>query len=112
MKSEHIDPDAIDLDFLKQEFNRFRDELAGMKGKMGSNASEALDQISAYLNGHGLSSRLNSLEAELEAFAGKFKGTGKDAITKLEHQVGERPIISIAVAFGVGMLVSQLFRRS
>jgi ElaB/YqjD/DUF883 family membrane-anchored ribosome-binding protein len=112
MKSENLEPDSIDLDFLKQEFNRFRDELAGMKGKMGGSASDALDQISAYLNGHGLSSRLSSLEAELEALAGKFKGTGKEAITKLEHQVGERPIISIAVAFGVGMLVSQLIRRS
>jgi ElaB/YqjD/DUF883 family membrane-anchored ribosome-binding protein len=112
MKSERIDPDSIDLDFLKQEFSRFRDELSGMKGKMGNNASEALDQITAYLNGNGLSSRLNSLQAEFEALAGKFKGTGKDAVTKLEQQVGERPIISIAVAFGVGLLVSQLIRRS
>jgi ElaB/YqjD/DUF883 family membrane-anchored ribosome-binding protein len=112
MKSERIDPDSIDLDFLKQEFSRFRDELAGMKGKMGSNASEALDQITAYLNGDGLSSRLNSMQAELEALAGKFKDTGKDAVTRLEQQVGERPIISVAVAFGVGVLVSQLFRRS
>lgn len=111
MKAERIDPESIDLDFLKQEFSRFRDELAGMKGKMGSSASDALDQITAYLNGHGLSSRISSLEAELEALACKLKGTGKDAVTRLEHEVGNRPITSIAVAFGVGILVSQFFRR-
>jgi ElaB/YqjD/DUF883 family membrane-anchored ribosome-binding protein len=112
MKSEHIAPESIDLDFLKQEFNRFRDELAGMKGKMGSSASDALDQISAYLNGHGLSSRLSSLEAELETLACKVRGSGKEAVTRLEQEVGNRPITSIAIAFGVGMLVSQFFRRS
>jgi ElaB/YqjD/DUF883 family membrane-anchored ribosome-binding protein len=112
MKSEHIDPESIDLDFLKQEFSRFKDELAGMKGKMGSSASDALDQISAYLNGHGLSSRISSLEAELETLACKIRGSGKEAVTRLEQEVGNRPMTSIAIAFGVGMLVSQFFRRS
>jgi ElaB/YqjD/DUF883 family membrane-anchored ribosome-binding protein len=112
MKAESTDPDSIDLDFLKKEFSRFRDELAGMSGKMGSNASEALDQINAYLNGHNVHSRLSSLEANLEALAGKVKGTSKDAITRLEREVGERPITSVAIAFGVGLLISQFFRRS
>src|ERR1700760_3638189 len=111
MTTESTDPDSIDLNFLKQEFSRFRDELAGMKGKMGSNTSEALDRISAYLNGNNLTSRLSSLEANLEALAGKVKGSSKDAVTRLEREVGERPITSIAIAFGVGVLVSQFFRR-
>ncbi len=42
-----IDPNNVDLDFLKTEFNRFRSELYGMKDKLGANASDALDQMSA-----------------------------------------------------------------
>jgi ElaB/YqjD/DUF883 family membrane-anchored ribosome-binding protein len=41
-----------------------------------------------------------------------LKGTGKNAVTRLESEVGQRPITSIAVAFGVGLLAAQFFRRS
>jgi ElaB/YqjD/DUF883 family membrane-anchored ribosome-binding protein len=112
MSTKRIDPESIDLDFLKQEFNRFRSELSGAKDKLGHNATEALDQITNYLNGSGLSSRVASLESELEYLAGKLKGTGKNAVTRLESEVGQRPITSIAVAFGVGLLAAQFFRRS
>jgi ElaB/YqjD/DUF883 family membrane-anchored ribosome-binding protein len=112
MRANRIDPDSIDLNFLKQEFNRFRDELSGMKDKIGVNASEALDQMGSYLNGHGIPSRLAALEAEFEALAGKVKGSGKVAVTRLENEVSERPLTSIALAFGVGLLAAQFFRRN
>jgi len=106
-----IDPGNVDLDFLKAEFNRFRSEMAGMKDRLSANASDALDQMGNYLNGSGMSSRLAALETELDALAGKLKGTGKVAVNKLEGQVSEKPLISIAIAFGAGLLVSQLLRR-
>jgi ElaB/YqjD/DUF883 family membrane-anchored ribosome-binding protein len=112
MNAKRIDMDNVDLDYLKQEFNRFRDELAGMKDKLGGNAAEVLDQMGSYLNGSGLSARVAALESELEHYAGKLKGTGKQAVSRLESEVTQRPIASIAVAFGVGVLVSQFFRRS
>jgi len=107
-----LDPEPTDLHFLQQEFNRLRAELAGMKDKIGDNANAALDQIGAYLNGSGVASRLGALETELEGLACKVKGSGRDAVSRLEHEVGERPLTSLAIAFGVGLLVSQFFRRS
>ncbi len=112
MKTKRIDPDTIDMDYLKQEFNRFRADLAGVKDKLSDNAAEALDQIGGYLNGSAMSSRLASLEEELEYLTGKVKSTGKDAVGRLEKQVGQRPIASIAIAFGVGVLAAQFLRRS
>ena len=97
---------------MKQEFNRFRADLAGVKDKLGDNAAEALDQISSYLNGSAMSSRIAALESELEYLTGKVKSTSKDAVGKLEKEVSHRPIASIAIAFGVGVLAAQLFRRS
>jgi len=112
MRTKPFDPETIDLDYLKQEFNRFRSELSGMKEKLGGNASDALDQMSAFLNGSGVSSRLSNLESEFEALAGKLKGSGKQAVTRVEAKVVERPMASIAIAFGVGLLAAQLIRRS
>ncbi len=105
------DPAALDLEFLKAEFNRFRSELAGMKDKLGTNASDALDQMGNYLNGSNVSGRIASLEAELEALAGRVKGSGKVAVRRLESEVSDKPLVSIAIAFGVGLLASQLIRR-
>jgi ElaB/YqjD/DUF883 family membrane-anchored ribosome-binding protein len=112
MSARRIDPTGIDIDFLKSEFNRFRDELSGMKDKLGANASEALDQMGSYLNGAGVTSRVAALEAELEALAGKVKGGSKVAVARLESEVSERPLTSIALAFGVGLLAAQFIRRS
>jgi len=111
MRTNRTDSKTVDLEFLKEEFNRFRSELAGMKDKLGSNASDALDQMGAYLNGSGVSSRLSALESELDALAGKLKGSGKVAVNRLETEVSNKPLVSIALAFGAGLLVSQLIRR-
>jgi ElaB/YqjD/DUF883 family membrane-anchored ribosome-binding protein len=112
MRTKRIDPDSIDLDFLKQEFNRFRSDLLNMKEKMGVNASGALDQMTSYLNSSGLSSRMSNLESELETLGARLKGTGKEAVTRIESEVVERPIAAIAVAFGIGLLTAQFIRRS
>jgi len=111
MKAHRIDPKDIDLEFLRNEFQRFRSDLSGVKDKLSANASDALDQIGGYLNGGALSSRIANLEAELETLAGKAKGYGKDGVAKLENNVAERPIASIAIAFGVGLLAAQFIRR-
>jgi ElaB/YqjD/DUF883 family membrane-anchored ribosome-binding protein len=112
MRTRPVDPASIDIDTLRDEFNRFRSELAGMKDRLGVNAADALDQMGAYLNGKGVSARLATLESELETLAGRLKGTGKEAVTRLEAGVTERPIASIAIAFGIGLLTAQFIRRS
>ena len=111
MKTHRVDPKDIDLDYLRGEFQRFRNDMAGVKDKLSANASDALDQIGSYLNGGALSSRVATIEAELESLAGKAKGYGKEGVHKLESNVAERPIVSVAIAFGVGILAAQLFRR-
>ena len=104
-------PEAVDINFLKQEFNKFRAELLGMKDKLSGSASETLDQINAYLNREGLASRLSALESQLEHLGGKLKDTSKTAVSRLEHEVTDRPVTSVALAFGIGLLAAQFFRR-
>jgi ElaB/YqjD/DUF883 family membrane-anchored ribosome-binding protein len=112
MKTARIDPRNVDLEFLREEFNRFRSELSGMKDKMGANASDALDQMGHYLNGQNVTSKLSALEAEIESLTGRLRDSSKVAVTKLETQVGNRPLASLAIAFGAGLLAAQFIRRS
>jgi len=111
MSARRVDPKDIDLEYLRNEFQRFRSDIAGVKDKLSGNASDALDQISGYLNGGALSSRISTIEAELETLASKVKGYGKEGVNKFESNVAERPIASVAIAFGVGLLAAQFFRR-
>ena len=108
MHKSTIDSDSPDFDHLKQEFNRFRSELSE---KLGPNAAEALSRMNAFLEGGTLTSRVGSLEAEFEQLAGRLKGTSKDAMDRLGHEIEARPFTSLAVAFGVGVLAAQLLRR-
>jgi ElaB/YqjD/DUF883 family membrane-anchored ribosome-binding protein len=68
--------------------------------------------MSQYLNGKGVASKLSALESEIEALTARMRDSGKVAVTKLETQVGNRPLASIAIAFGVGVLAAQLIRRN
>jgi len=111
MRSARLDPNDVDVEFLRKEFNRFRAELAGMKDKIGANAAEALEEITGYLNGQGVTSKLSALESQIEALTAQLRDSGKVAVTKVEAQVNSRPITSLAAAFGLGLLAAQLFRR-
>lgn len=111
MKMHSVDTKDIDLEFLKNEFERFRADISGMKDRLSANATDALDHISTYLNGGGLSSRVSNLEAEFEALTDKMRMLGKEGVGRLESNVSQRPIASVAIAFGVGLLAAQLLRR-
>lgn len=111
MCAKRIDPSSIDIDNLKREFERFRAGLGETADKLGDNAHAALEQITDYLNGGSLSSRVASIEEELEILGSRLKGTGKDAVVKLETEVTERPLASLAIAFGVGLLAASFLRR-
>ncbi len=53
-KPEH----RIDIEYLKQEFEHIRAEMAGIRDRLSDNAHAALDRITAYLDSTGLSSRV------------------------------------------------------
>ena len=112
MSEPQTKPDHhFDIEFLKQEFEHIRTEMAGIRERLSENAHTALDRITAYLNGAGLSSRVDSLEEDLEEMAEKLKDSGKDAVSRLEQQVSAKPITSVAIAFGIGLLAARLLRR-
>ena len=80
MPNSSIDSDTLDLEHLKQEFNRFRSELGD---RLGQNATQALAQMSAYLEGGNLASRVTAMIEKFRrcAFASGIQGAGDNTLT-------------------------------
>lgn len=110
-------PDAATTDTqadsaaLKRDFARLRASLEAVKDRLGGNAHEVLERVSAYLESGGLDTRLDKIEDELSKLGGKLKDTGRGAAAKLEAEVTEKPLASVAIAFGIGLLAANLLRR-
>ena len=112
MDPDYTDHKTSDTDALKRDFSKLRESLESVKDKLGDNAHEILDRISAQLETSKLSSRLGSIEEELAHLGSKLKESGFDAAAKLEDRVTDKPLASIAVAFGIGLLAAGILRRS
>jgi ElaB/YqjD/DUF883 family membrane-anchored ribosome-binding protein len=91
---------------LRGEFDKLREELAGIRELLTSEAAEHLSGAKA-----AAESRLASLQAEVEKLAAQVKGQGTEVLNEIDRKVQERPLTSLAIAFGVGLLAAQLLRR-
>jgi ElaB/YqjD/DUF883 family membrane-anchored ribosome-binding protein len=96
---------------LKRDFSKLRAGLDGLKDKLGSNAHEVLDRVSDFLESTHLGARLDDVEDEIARLGGKLKDSGRDAAARVESEVTAKPLASIAIAFGVGLLAASLLRR-
>jgi ElaB/YqjD/DUF883 family membrane-anchored ribosome-binding protein len=113
MNSEIAD---MNIDELRAEFLKFRDDVAAMKSRFVDAAGAAVDDVTAqapsYSDIRGLiESKISDLEDELRKLSKRVKHESKHAMHKVEGEVKDRPLTAIALAFGVGLLGAQLLRR-
>lgn len=112
MCAKPVDPSSIDLDMLRQEFEKLRSGLGDATDKLGDNAQAALNQISDYLKNDNMSSRLASIEEQLSSLGARLKDSSKEAVNKLETEVIDKPFVALGLAFGVGLLAAAFIRRA
>jgi ElaB/YqjD/DUF883 family membrane-anchored ribosome-binding protein len=88
-----------DLDVLRADFDALRQDLASVLDTVkGTAASRADAEIDA------LRKRLDRLGANLQS-------TGREGVRAVEEQIEERPLVSLAVAFALGLVLGRLFDR-
>jgi ElaB/YqjD/DUF883 family membrane-anchored ribosome-binding protein len=88
-----------DLDVLRADFDALRQDLASVLDTVkGTAASHADAEIDA------LRKRLDRLGANLQS-------TGREGVRAVEEQIEERPLVSLAVAFALGLVLGRLFDR-
>ncbi len=98
-----FDTIADDLATLKRDFARLMDQ---MKTGAIDGASETIDGASE--TAQNLLEQLNERASELYE---SMSDQGERSVKAITRQVEERPITSLLVAFGIGMLVSRLLSR-
>jgi ElaB/YqjD/DUF883 family membrane-anchored ribosome-binding protein len=103
--------EAADTETLKRDFDQLRSTLDSVKDRLGENAHDVLERISAYLDSGSLGARVDTIEDELSRLGGRLKDSGREAATKLEHEVTAKPLASVAIAFGIGLLAAGILRR-
>ena len=88
-----------DVDAIKTDLDALRKDLASVletiKGTARNRAESELD---------ALQKRLNQIATDVQA-------SGRDSLRAVESQIGERPLVSIAVAFAVGLMLGKLLDR-
>lgn len=111
MDDTNFSPDAPEAEALKRDFVKLRATLDAVKDRLGDNAHDVLDRVSAFLDQSSLSTRLDNIEEEITRLGGRLKDTGRDAAARLETEVSAKPLASVAIAFGIGMLAASMLRR-
>lgn len=111
MKRTKSSTETPEAEELQRDFAKLRDSLDSVKDKLGDNAHEVLDRISSYLNSSHIGSRLDNIEDELSHLGGRLRDSGRDAAARLETEVTEKPLASVAIAFGIGLLAASMLRR-
>ena len=88
-----------DVDAIKADLDALRKDLANVLETVKDTAkSRAESELDALQN------RLNQLASDLHA-------SGRDSLRAVESQIGEKPLVSVAVAFAVGLMLGKLLDR-
>lgn len=105
------------VDTLNREFDRVQDEFAALRSRITALAGETLGDLQVSPQRFAdlrrqLEVRLGDLEGEMEQISKRLTVQGAATARDVERRVHERPFASLALAFGAGMLVARLLRRS
>lgn len=84
------------------EAERIKEDVASIKDNAVQLGHRVKDQ--------GAEKAQQVKEAVVEGY-NRFKETGSDQMKEVERRVREKPIQSLAIAFGVGLVASLLFGR-
>jgi ElaB/YqjD/DUF883 family membrane-anchored ribosome-binding protein len=95
-----------EFDALKSDFGRLSSDLVNlteaMRGLIGGDAQDTIAKVRTVMGQAGES---------VEATAAALGARGRKGIACLEHQVRERPLTSILVCLGVGLVLGKLIDR-
>ena len=87
---------------LNQDFNALKNDLDALR----SDIAKLSDTVRG-IAGDGV----QSATARVRETAGRVRDSGAAMTEEFGHRIEERPLLSVAVAFGVGMLIGRLLDR-
>jgi ElaB/YqjD/DUF883 family membrane-anchored ribosome-binding protein len=91
---------------IEGEFGAVKDDLAKLRADI-ANLSATLKSLTA----ETVHDRIDSLKGRVDGLAHDAKDQGRQALDDLAEHIEKRPVSSVLVAFGVGILLGRLFDR-
>jgi ElaB/YqjD/DUF883 family membrane-anchored ribosome-binding protein len=88
-----------DMNAIKSDIDNLRKDLAAALDRIkGTATSRAESEIQA------LQKRINRIAEDLQT-------GGRESLRAVEERIEERPLVSLAIAFAVGLVLGRLFDR-
>jgi len=91
---------------VEGEFSAVKDDLAKLRTDI-ANLSAALKDLTS----DTVHEQIDSLKGRIDHIAHDAKDRGRQAMDDLADHIEERPVSSVLIAFGVGILLGRLFDR-
>ena len=91
---------------VEGEFGAVKDDLAKLRSDI-ANLSNALKELTS----ETVHERLDSLRGGIDRLTDDAKQQSREVLDDLTDRIEERPLTSVLIAFGVGILLGRLFDR-
>jgi ElaB/YqjD/DUF883 family membrane-anchored ribosome-binding protein len=88
----------------KDNFDALRSELDTLRQDFGT-------FVSTLKNNGSSRAELDAIRQRLAALSNDWQTTGEQQLRKLEDHVGERPYMSLALAFATGLVIGRMSAR-
>ena len=88
-----------DLDAIKSDIDALRKDLVGVVDTVKGTATKRAD------------AEIDALRKRLDKLATNVQTTGREQLRAVEEQIEERPLVSLAMAFAIGLMLGRLFDR-
>ena len=88
-----------DVDAIKADLTALRKDLAGIVETVKTSAKGRAE------------SEIEALQERLNKIAADVQGSGREGLRAVEGQIEDKPLVSVAIAFAVGLMLGRLFDR-
>jgi ElaB/YqjD/DUF883 family membrane-anchored ribosome-binding protein len=96
MTARNIDGE---FDTVKDDLAKLRDDIANLSNSLKDVTSDTVNE------------QIALIRARIDTIGGEAKQHGRAALSDLTDRIEERPLTSVLIAFGVGLLAGKLFDR-
>jgi len=91
---------------VEEEFGTVKDDLAKLRGDIAS-LSHALKDVTS----DTVHEQIAAIRNRIDNMTDDAKSQGRQRLDNLTDQIEEKPLTSVLIALGVGVLIGRLFAR-
>ncbi len=91
---------------IEGEFETLKEDLARLRADIANLSSALKDKTSGVVH-----EQIDDVRARIDNLAGEAKLHGRQTLDDLTDRIEEKPLASVLIALGVGLLVGRLLDR-